>query len=58
MELDFMVNGWNEFYETHSLKRDYEDEIWKKLMDLEKLRTELADDNICVELSTIKKKVK
>lgn len=57
-ELDFMIDGWNNLYETKSLKKDYEDEIFKKLIDLEKMRPNLTDvNNFNKEISQTKKKL-
>lgn len=57
-ELDFMIDGWNNLYETRSLKKDQEDEIFKKLIDLEKMRPNLTDvNNFNKEISQTKKRL-
>jgi uncharacterized coiled-coil DUF342 family protein len=53
-----MIGGWNNLYETHSLKKDHETEIFKKLTDLEKMRPNLTDvNNFNKEISQTKKRL-
>jgi uncharacterized coiled-coil DUF342 family protein len=56
--LDFLIDGWNEYFETKSLKKDHEDEIFKKLNDLEKMRPNVSDvNNFNKEVSQTKKRL-
>jgi len=43
-------------YETHSLKKDHETEIFKKLTDLEKMRPNLTDVNNFNKVISLTKK--
>lgn len=57
-ELDFLIHGWDELYQTRSLSKGDEDEIMKRVNDLEKLRPSLGDvNNLNKEIQQLKKRM-
>mmetsp|Transcript_41118 Transcript_41118/g.89703 ORF Transcript_41118/g.89703 Transcript_41118/m.89703 type:complete len:193 (+) Transcript_41118:528-1106(+) len=56
-ELDFLISGFDEFYETHSLSKTDEEDILKRVNDLEKMRPTLGDvNNLNKEIVALKRR--